>query len=320
MKKLTLMAAMLAMLLAVTAPALAQAVDESGEVPVGGITEDGFVRTSNDTSVDCDYYLAEGGQYEQACREAGFLPEEDGTGSTTDVAAPAPGGEDLNCEDFGSPEEAQAVLDADASDPNGLDADGDGLACNESISAPPTQAEEGQDLDCVGLLEAESTPEQAASPEAAQEQAQAVLAGDPTDPNGLDADGDGLACEFEESPTGQVAFEDGTGFVRTVTSAEAPQQYATPAPVETAAPIAPSEEPSLATQPAQSKAVTTVAADAAPEAKQPSSAGRSSSLSELPATGGYALSSEALVPLVGGVALVGSGALVLVFSRRRRAA
>ena len=73
----------------------------------------------------------------------GEVSFEDGTGFTTDTAAaPAPQGDDLNCEDFGSREEAQAVLDADASDPNGLDADGDGLACNEVISAPPTLADE----------------------------------------------------------------------------------------------------------------------------------------------------------------------------------
>lgn len=42
--------------------------------------------------------------------------------------------EDLNCEDFNSREEAQATLDADPSDPNGLDADGNGLACDEVFS------------------------------------------------------------------------------------------------------------------------------------------------------------------------------------------
>ena len=53
-------------------------------------------------------------------------------------AAPAPvsppprtytGGGDLNCSDFGSQAEAQAVLDQDPSDPHGLDGDNDGIAC-----------------------------------------------------------------------------------------------------------------------------------------------------------------------------------------------
>jgi len=42
-----------------------------------------------------------------------------GTGSTGD----------LDCKDFATQEEAQAVLNEDSSDPNGLDADNDGVAC-----------------------------------------------------------------------------------------------------------------------------------------------------------------------------------------------
>jgi endonuclease YncB( thermonuclease family) len=44
----------------------------------------------------------------------------------------APAGGDLDCSDFASQAEAQAVLDADPSDPNGLDADYDGQACETS--------------------------------------------------------------------------------------------------------------------------------------------------------------------------------------------
>src|SRR5215212_5202351 len=38
---------------------------------------------------------------------------------------------DLNCDDFPFQEDAQAVLDRDPSDPNGLDRDNDGIACEE---------------------------------------------------------------------------------------------------------------------------------------------------------------------------------------------
>jgi hypothetical protein len=38
---------------------------------------------------------------------------------------------DLNCEDFASQAEAQAVYDANPDDPNDLDADDDGQACEE---------------------------------------------------------------------------------------------------------------------------------------------------------------------------------------------
>ena len=45
---------------------------------------------------------------------------------------------DLNCSDFRTQGEAQAVLDADRTDPNRLDQDGDGIAC-ESLPAGGTE-------------------------------------------------------------------------------------------------------------------------------------------------------------------------------------
>lgn len=46
------------------------------------------------------------------------------------LAPSASAQDELNCDDFATQEEAQAVLDADPSDPNGLDGDDDdGLAC-----------------------------------------------------------------------------------------------------------------------------------------------------------------------------------------------
>jgi hypothetical protein len=44
----------------------------------------------------------------------------------------------LNCEDFDSQDEAQAVLDRDPSDPNNLDADNDGMACDTLPSGGTT--------------------------------------------------------------------------------------------------------------------------------------------------------------------------------------
>ncbi len=67
----------------------------------------------------------------------------------------APSSDDLDCSDFDTQEEAQAVLDEDPSDPHRLDEDGDGEAC-ESWSET-TQYEEPQgvpDLDAP-----EPTPE-----------------------------------------------------------------------------------------------------------------------------------------------------------------
>jgi carbohydrate-binding DOMON domain-containing protein len=46
---------------------------------------------------------------------------------------------DKNCSDFTYQEDAQAVYDADTSDPNGLDADKDGIACETLPNRPVTQ-------------------------------------------------------------------------------------------------------------------------------------------------------------------------------------
>jgi hypothetical protein len=58
------------------------------------------------------------------------------------------------------------------------------------------------------------------SGEQAQQEAQTLLNQDPSDPNGLDADGDGIPCEFTESD-GQISYEDGS--VIFVTPAAPPQ-------------------------------------------------------------------------------------------------
>jgi hypothetical protein len=56
-------------------------------------------------------------------------------GSTTAVALSAPPvaqAKDLNCDDFPNQAAAQANLDNNPSDPNGLDTDGDGIACESN--------------------------------------------------------------------------------------------------------------------------------------------------------------------------------------------
>ena len=108
------------------AQAEAQAILDADPADPNGLDPDG-------DGVACQFEASSSG-------EVAF---EDGTGSVTDVAAPAPWNDDLNCADFGSQAEAQAVLDADASDPNDLDVDGDGVACNELfVEDPPLSAEE----------------------------------------------------------------------------------------------------------------------------------------------------------------------------------
>lgn len=110
---------------------------------------------------------------------------------------PGNGGGDLDCDDFDSQEDAQDELNDDVDDPNGLDADNDGLACEELPSNvdgdnPGNGGDSGSggggDLNCDDFD--------------IQADAQANLDAAPTDPNNLDADDDGEACE--DFPYGQV--------------------------------------------------------------------------------------------------------------------
>ena len=88
--------------------------------------------------------------------------------SRTPVVGPAmPTNGDLDCADF---ERKSFPIDP-ANDPNHLDADADGLACE------PLPGSNQDELDCADFTER-------------------AFRIDPTnDPNNLDADGDGLACE-----------------------------------------------------------------------------------------------------------------------------
>src|SRR3712207_3313027 len=92
--------------------------------------------------------------------------------------------QDLDCSDFDTQEDAQEELESNPGDPNNLDNDNDGIACESLPSggggggdADGTSA----DLDCSDFD--------------SQEEAQAEFDEDPDDPNGLDADDDGTACE-----------------------------------------------------------------------------------------------------------------------------
>jgi hypothetical protein len=100
------------------------------------------------------------------------------------LAIPAAAQDDLNCdlEDFDSQAAAQAELERDPSDPNRLDADDDGIACEE-LPGPVNGGGGGErnDLDCADF--------------ATQPEAQLELDRDESDPNNLDGDGDGIACE-----------------------------------------------------------------------------------------------------------------------------
>lgn len=108
----------------------------------------------------------------------------------------------LDCSDFATRRGAQAIYAespvASEGDRFALDEDGDGKACEPTADG---DAEDGTelgaqtdgDLDCVDF------PSQAA--------AQAGLRADPSDPNGLDPENNGVACEFVPVPYGDRAFD-----------------------------------------------------------------------------------------------------------------
>ncbi len=141
-------------------------------------------------------------------------------GMVTSVGAQGP-----NCGGFATQEEAQAVLNADPSDPNGLDLDFDGVACEstgtveEPAPAPdPTEAP-APAPDPTEAPAPAPDPTQAPAPAPAgtkdryvcedfpfQEDAQTVYDADPNDPHGLDGrpgpdNDDGRACEDLPSRT-----------------------------------------------------------------------------------------------------------------------
>jgi hypothetical protein len=115
------------------------------------------------------------------------------------------GAQDLRCSGFQTQDGAQAAFDAYPVRAAALDADGDGQACEEyfgsdsgdnGITPEEIAYIAGQDMDCIDLL--------------SQEEAQAILDGDPADPFNLDPNGDGVACaslpSIRSPRAGGVAF------------------------------------------------------------------------------------------------------------------
>ena len=105
---------------------------------------------------------------------------------------------DFDCAAFGSQAGAQQELDSDPNDPNNLDADDDGDACETFDYGSGSGSGGGGgsgDLDCADF--------------ATQEEAQAEYDSDQSDPNGLDADNDGKACEDFGYGASEDQYDDG---------------------------------------------------------------------------------------------------------------
>lgn len=163
-----------------------------------------------------------------------------------------------------------------------MDTDGDGIPCEVAPSGVaedatllggyPDDPAEMNDLDCVDLAIS-----------ATETTAQATYDADPSDPNGLDRDGDGIACESSFSEASGTTFEDGSGMIAGTGGGPAPP----------GAEVAPVTPPSGADSPVFQPAEPDVA--------------------ELPDTGGPA--PALLLPVAG--LLLATGLIGLTVSRRR---
>jgi hypothetical protein len=151
-------------------------------------------------------------------RESGKAKRESNTRPRQEVAELAQDAEgDLDCEDFETQDAAQATLDADPSDPNNLDPNGDQVACallpaaadfeaaQEAEGETEQPAEEPAD-DAEARRaerrerrnqeqEEEGAPPPTCADFATQADAQVAFDADPEGMAGLDEDGNGIACE-----------------------------------------------------------------------------------------------------------------------------
>jgi len=110
---------------------------------------------------------------------------------STPTATPSLSSNDRDCSDFASQPEAQEVLEDDPSDPNGLDGDSDGVACEYvpvGASASPSASSSASASPPAGA----SAP---ADGDIDCDQVDGPIWVGPDDPNDLDGDGDGWGCE-----------------------------------------------------------------------------------------------------------------------------
>ena len=110
---------------------------------------------------------------------------------------PAAANDDQNCRDFATRALAQAHLDADPSDPDNIDTNNNGIACEDFLfpgetavpvpTSVPTAIPTPAPTQVPDLLNCRDFPTRAA--------AQAALDADPSDPNNIDTNDNGIACE-----------------------------------------------------------------------------------------------------------------------------
>ncbi|GAB3107411.1 hypothetical protein GCM10027055_02890 [Janibacter alkaliphilus] len=132
---------------------------------------------------------------------------------------------DKNCEDFSSQPEAQAHLDGQVGDPDVLDRDNDGLACDDyDYGSTGTEASDASgssvtvaaasDDDSADVTVGASADDKDCADFATQAEAQTFFTsngGPASDSHRLDADDDGIACEdhaYDSSPRTDPVYID----------------------------------------------------------------------------------------------------------------
>ena len=155
----------------------------------------------------------------EACEVYFGLEARDGLPVNSPASGDANVTDDLDCEDFSTQEEAQAVLDDDPGDPNNLDPNLDGIACALLPSAADSSVAFAQDAADATAKETDDRAARKAARQAqreqdagaanngaqdataltcndffTQEEAQAAFDDDPEGQAALDQDGDGIAC------------------------------------------------------------------------------------------------------------------------------
>ena len=267
------------------AQAEAQATFDADPVDPNGLDADG-------DGTACEFEASPNG-------EVAF---EDGTGFVTDAAAPQ--NKDLSCADFTSQAEVQAALDADPSDPNGLDADGDGVACNELFSAPPTQAAEP-----TAQYRAPESPSVEVAPVTPPPGADGPVF-QPAEPDVAATPHQTPGTGVEVAPVSPPPGADSPVFQPKESDVAETSAPSSPSPASDSASLSPSSSSSSSSSPSSSSLSSPSPSSPSPVSPAPRP---SSSLKQLPATGGALL----VGALAGGVLLLGFGALATAARKSR---
>ena len=130
---------------ATTQPAALVAADSSATVTTDDTTTDSRTATSTATGTDTTSTTSttttdtttttSGSDDSSSDSNSGSDSDSDDSSSNTSS------GDDKDCADFASQADAQAALDAEPSDPDNLDADDDGIACEQHFGTPGQQVE-----------------------------------------------------------------------------------------------------------------------------------------------------------------------------------